>query len=104
MTIQPKLVTQKAAADMIGITPHKVGWLVKAGKIRAVNVSAGKYPELMFALEDIDRFLQGFPPYISTEEPESVTSVKPERAKPVSAFKDNEGRFTAEQIAKLTRR
>jgi len=103
MTIQPKLVTQKAAAEMMGMTPHRLSWLVKARKIRAIDVSAGKYPEYMFALEDIDRFLQGFPPYISTEEPESVSSVKPERPKPISAFKDSEGRFTPEQIAKLTK-
>jgi len=98
MTIRPKLITQKEAAEMIGVNPHRLGWLVKVGKIKAIDVSAGKDRDLRFALEDIDRFLQGLPPFIVTVEPDPV-SVIPRY--PKGQIKDSNGRFTPEQIARM---
>lgn len=96
------LRTHKETAEALKITGTKLTWLVKAKKIRAVSFSAGKYPENRYRTEDIERFLAGLEP-IEPElaaqkivvEPRPIGSVQP------SAFKDAEGRFTPEAIAKM---
>ena len=64
-----KLYTHKEAAELLGVTPVKLSWLARLKKIRAVNFSAGKYPEYKYRMEDIERFNAGLP----SLEPEMAT-------------------------------
>lgn len=51
-----KLLGTRAAAKMIGVSPNHLTVLVRAGKIRALNISAVERPVFRFESADVEAF------------------------------------------------